>query len=298
MIVNILAFVDWKDLLLLRCICLNWKKIVDSMVFKEKLKRESKKTLKQSFSNWQEENSVMKINAGAIPFYLYYAIGRKSFGTNLLKNGFGGGNTSHSCQKTRRGVFARGRFHRRNTNSIILCSDENCPKYKHWTVLQSGGNGWAVEVVPHGSEPLPAHLGETSCFVTSYGRCHKQQLITLAEHGLTTKIMDEVQPHIEVSEWYARRFDCGILYGLKVSLLDQDNEVVQEFSESKGPELTPEDYNWHQVSHTFMDYGPGVRSVLFEHSGIDTQFWAGHYGAKMAGGSVIARIPASLFQSD
>ncbi|KAG0413400.1 hypothetical protein HPB47_009442 [Ixodes persulcatus] len=38
--------------------------------------------------------------------------------------------------------------------------------------------------------------------------------------------------------------------------------------------------------HTFDDYPKGVRYVRFAHLGTDTQFWAGHYGAKMAGGMV------------
>lgn len=50
------------------------------------------------------------------------------------------------------------------------------------------------------------------------------------------------------------------------------------------------------MKHVFKDYGPGVRFVLFEHKGQDTQYWAGHYGAKIAGGSVVARIPLHLYQ--
>jgi hypothetical protein len=47
-----------------------------------------------------------------------------------------------------------------------------------------------------------------------------------------------------------------------------------------------------QVSHVFHNYGPGVRFIKFYHGGIDTQFWAGHYGSKMSGACVKLMIPA------
>jgi hypothetical protein len=42
----------------------------------------------------------------------------------------------------------------------------------------------------------------------------------------------------------------------------------------------------------FHSYGPGVRFIKFYHGGMDTQFWAGHYGSKMSGAFVKLRIPA------
>ena len=44
----------------------------------------------------------------------------------------------------------------------------------------------------------------------------------------------------------------------------------------------------------FQQYGRGVRFVVFYHGGVDTQFWAGHYGSKMSGACVKLRIPKSL----
>jgi len=41
----------------------------------------------------------------------------------------------------------------------------------------------------------------------------------------------------------------------------------------------------------FQSYGPGVRYIKFYHGGMDTQFWAGHYGSKMSGASVKLIIP-------
>ena len=45
-----------------------------------------------------------------------------------------------------------------------------------------------------------------------------------------------------------------------------------------------------QVQHLFEDYGQGVRFVDFKHGGMDMQYWAGHYGPKMAAPSVSFRF--------
>lgn len=42
-----------------------------------------------------------------------------------------------------------------------------------------------------------------------------------------------------------------------------------------------------QVSHTFSDYPPGVRHILFQHGGQDTQFWKGWYGPRVTNSSII-----------
>lgn len=41
-----------------------------------------------------------------------------------------------------------------------------------------------------------------------------------------------------------------------------------------------------QISHTFTDYGPGVRFVRFEHGGQDCVYWKGWFGARVTNSSV------------
>ncbi|RZC35562.1 FBA and/or F-box-like domain containing protein [Asbolus verrucosus] len=42
---------------------------------------------------------------------------------------------------------------------------------------------------------------------------------------------------------------------------------------------------WSKVIELLVkDYPEGVKSIVFQHQGCDTQFWRGHYGSKMAGG--------------
>lgn len=48
------------------------------------------------------------------------------------------------------------------------------------------------------------------------------------------------------------------------------------------PDLSPHP----QISHTFTDYGPGVRFVRFEHGGQDSVYWKGWFGARVTNSSV------------
>ncbi|XP_066999154.2 F-box only protein 44 isoform X2 [Anabrus simplex] len=156
---------------------------------------------------------------------------------------------------------------------------------EHWTIITSGGNGWQVEDPPTGADALPRELGYTSCFATSYHSCSKEQLIDLYSEGCPPYIMDNLQPCIEVSEWYTGRFDCGSIYELRVALLNAKEDEVADYSVRKTIKQW-EGRQWKKVVHKFYNYGPGVRYIRFYHGGIDTQFWAGHYGSKMSGACV------------
>jgi F-box protein 6 len=70
--------------------------------------------------------------------------------------------------------------------------------------LTSGGNRWAIEDPPQGADRVPQseEFGNlTSCFATSYQSCSKEQIVDLLSEGVNSKMMDEFQPVIEVSEW-------------------------------------------------------------------------------------------------
>lgn len=45
-----------------------------------------------------------------------------------------------------------------------------------------------------------------------------------------------------------------------------------------------------QVSHTFTEYGPGMRFIAFEHGGQDTKFWDGWFGVRVTGSSVTVEV--------
>ncbi|MBN3300822.1 FBX2 protein, partial [Amia calva] len=158
-----------------------------------------------------------------------------------------------------------------------------------WELTENGGSEWRVE-------ELPGDCGSTFCneavknyFVTSFELCLKRQLVDLLAKGFSTETLDS-QPTILVEDWYSGRTDCGCIYQLCVSLLDENQEVIKEFR--LGPvTLDPDndDCSWRQVTHTFSDYGPGLRFVSFEHGGQDAKFWDGWYGVRVTGSSVIVQ---------
>nr|CAD7261800.1 unnamed protein product [Timema shepardi] len=192
-----------------------------------------------------------------LPWYAYYWIFHKDpFGRNLIKNGCG----------------------------------QN--KFSHWTIHSNGGNKWDVERTPLGCEPVPSEVGADSCFVTSYQLCSKQQLVDLRVEGVPPQIMDELKPCITVSEWgeYAGRFDCSCVYEMHIKLLNSHRSPLEEYQQQKSMHAG-ENVDWRKISNTFNNYKNGVRYVLFHHGGVDSQFWAGHYGSKMTGARVELSLP-------
>lgn len=176
---------------------------------------------------------------------------------------------------------------------------------KHWYCPANGGDGWALEKPPSGSD-AEASLSFPSAFVTSYGECEKVQAIDLVKEGLPPDLIDSLRPPIRVEEWHAGRWDCGSSYWIKVELLghpaaeglDNSGAGLEEsllrsssafilkdsFEDTK---LTQNgDNDWTQSVHVFKNYPEGVRFVRFSSGGNDTQFWAGHYGPKTAKASV------------
>lgn len=165
---------------------------------------------------------------------------------------------------------------------------------KHWRIIRNQGNKWSVEEPPVGVPGLPESetlfQEKKICFVTSFDYCSKTQTIDLIKEGLTAHIMDEVQPHIQFSEWYSARWDCRACYECSVTLLKDDDEVVVAFEFNDILEGEKQNV-WLQVNHIFENYGKGVRKIRLWHQGKDRQFWYGHYGSKMAGSCIKVKIP-------
>lgn len=136
---------------------------------------------------------------------------RDSFDTNLLKNVYSSVKDQHQCRMIP--VQKCGR-----KKCLQLCSDSECPKFKFWKILDSGGSGWKVDF-NFGNCIPPLELGGSSCFTTSSGLCSKEQLVDLSEAGLSDRIMDEVRPDIEISEWFCGSEDSTSRYGYKVSFI-------------------------------------------------------------------------------
>ncbi|KAL7397884.1 hypothetical protein ABVT39_001264 [Epinephelus coioides] len=149
-------------------------------------------------------------------------------------------------------------------------------KMKNWQT-ENDGNDWNVEEV---MEPHPNEMVKKN-FVTSYMMCRKSQLIKLELEGYNPSFMDDFQPDIKISDWYAPRWDCGSQYEIHVELLNQRKQPVQKFAPETVYFQQWNDQKWNQMTHVFRNYGPGVRYIRFTHGGKDTQYWAGWYGIRV-----------------
>ncbi|XP_010626438.1 F-box only protein 6 isoform X2 [Fukomys damarensis] len=171
------------------------------------------------------------------------------------------------------------------------CAEENM---ESWQLDANQGSKWKVERLPgdHGTDfPDPK---VKNYFVTSYGPaphlpslCLKSQMVDLKAEGYWEELLDTFRPDIEVKDWFAARRDCGCTYRIQVQLVSADYITLASF---EPPPMTIEQWNdamWTEVSHTFSDYPPGVRYILFQHGGHDTQFWAGWYGPRVTNSSIV-----------
>lgn len=168
----------------------------------------------------------------------------------------------------------------------LLRNPYGSEKLEYWTITAGDDGGWTVEDVPQGADPVPCEAGGASCFATSYMRCEKYQEIDLIKEGINEELIDVIHPPIAVGEWHAARFDCGSTYELRVLLLNAEHSEIDSFEYGPYEEQQWTGRAWAKAEHVFKDYNPGVRYIVLEHHGKDTQFWAGHYGSKMSGGYV------------
>ncbi len=145
-----------------------------------------------------------------------------------------------------------------------------------WTVSANGGSGWTF----------------TDVFATSYNWCRKYQIVDLLGKGYTAAQLD-AQPEITCSDWILQRFDADGTYQLIFKLLGADGNPLNPIvTYDTGAIDVARGTDWFQVSHTFTNYGAGVRYVYFEHGGKDRMYWAGQYGPYFDDASVTVEIPS------
>lgn len=99
-------------------------------------------------------------------------------------------------------------------------------------------------------------------YATSSKPCRKYKLVDLQKAGVSV----ESQPTIFVQEWYKGAVPkYSGKYSLKVQLLDDKNNVIQDFETG---ELNATQ-QWQRITHIFYNYGTNVRYVYWEDGGSD-----------------------------
>jgi hypothetical protein len=144
----------------------------------------------------------------------------------------------------------------------------------HWNITQSGGDGWSTG---------------WGAFLTSFYWCEKEQFIDLVSEGFTTDSLDQA-PGIYVADNYVNRDAGPDKYRLHVQLLDNNNNVIENFDTGE----IDCSGSWQTASNIFENYGAGVRKIRFIHGGESDEFWSGHFGAKMDNAKVKVFGPPEL----
>lgn len=153
-----------------------------------------------------------------------------------------------------------------------------------WTLLETGGNNWALDW-------HTAYSGD-HCFSTSHQWNTRYQEIDLLTAGFSEAVLD-ASPDIEISEWFATRGDSGGEYYLTVELRDSSHQVIDSWT--TGTQTLASGVDWFAESHSFSDYGAGIRYVYFEDGGKDTSSWGGNYGTSLDEASVqVVPEPATI----
>lgn len=150
---------------------------------------------------------------------------------------------------------------------------------------------WNIERPPIGVSSLP---NIQYCFATITNRnCVKRLRIDLIKEGFSKNILDNLQPPIEISDWYSCKLNWPSSYMFSVELENKYGQVVDKFFFSNILENERQNV-WHNFKHKFKNYGKGVRRICFAHGGKNINsnaFPEGYHGIKIANTCVKVNYP-------
>lgn len=161
--------------------------------------------------------------------------------------------------------------------NLLVNPDASAGSMAGWTLLENGGVGWHVQ---------------DGAFRTSYGWGRRTQTVDLHAAGYDASIMAGAPP-IFVSEQFRRQF-CPDFYYLKVELLNASHQVVASWNSQTQQNSGECEWGgevWDELSHVFVNYGPGVRYVRWEDGGRDSEYWGGLYGTWLDNAVLSVRYP-------
>lgn len=193
--------------------------------------------------NKLENNSALRLAHVRYPWYVCYSICTHVFNRNLF-----------DCCKEISG-------------SPLFLRDAYTPGFTWTEQLGSYTDGF-----PRIPQDIEAETESTS-FLFVIGQCSVYHKVDLYARGLTRKIM-EFQPPLHISEWYGARFFYDGIYHIEVKLFNSEWKCDTLRGHFKYEQRT-EFGQWQKVSHTFTNYNPDVRYVMFHH-GIDTRLPHNH----------------------
>ncbi|KAK4294939.1 hypothetical protein Pmani_032471 [Petrolisthes manimaculis] len=176
-------------------------------------------------------------------------------------------------------------------NQNLILNPCGRDRFEHWRVGH-GGDRIVIECPPVGSDEIPreASVPTQHCFVTSYYPGTRIQVIDLEKRGINAWIMDILKPEIHISEWVSARWDCNSQSFVEVRLQRVDEGEIEVNMEWSSLDNDIVCRKWYKISRVIEDYPEGINNIIYSSTGQDHQYWAGHYGAKTAGSSVVLVI--------
>ncbi|KAI6241065.1 F-box only protein 6 [Aphelenchoides fujianensis] len=146
-----------------------------------------------------------------------------------------------------------------------------------------GTQPWRVESPPvlFGNQLEPERdtneVPFESCLVSSFREASRSIAVDLRAHGLEPQLLDALKPTIVAREHFSNRWDCGCWYAFRT-------EVKRE---------QPREQCWRMAEHRYTAYPDGHFIVELCTRGSDTRFWAGNYGVKIAGTSLVVKFESN-----
>jgi hypothetical protein len=170
-------------------------------------------------------------------------------------------------------AYSGSRFVHSSVNYIVNPGAE-MGTMSGWTIDQNDGAGWTANATI-------AHSG-TKAFATSYEWDTRHQVIDLVAAGFSPAHLDAAPP-ITMGEWVSTWDFLDALYFMKFQLLDGNHSPLSggtwELGTIASPITLPAYTTYTKQSHSFNNYGPGLRYIYFGDGGKDTVRWDGNYGA-------------------
>jgi len=131
-----------------------------------------------------------------------------------------------------------------------------------------------------------------SCLVSSYRSANRFIHVDLSSYGLSSEILNYFKPTIVATVYYTNRSDCACEFMVASNLLGigEDEMPDKDWHEDDFQIDQWEPNYWRKVEHVHSSYSDDSPIFYLFVSGRDRQFWAGNYGSKIAGTSLIVKL--------
>lgn len=160
--------------------------------------------------------------------------------------------------------------------TLCFCVNSQAQQFVNLLVnpgMNESHDGWSFDTNGGVGSEIAIDLGidGTGAIHTGYDTGVFQE-IDLIAYGYSASLLDEA-PIIRFSDWIkGSGTDMADSYRFEIILKDVDGgEIAKYVSHDDIGWITTTD-TWQQITHNFIDYGPGLRSIYIKRQGWDAEF--------------------------